>query len=73
MNNYMLFKRMTALAFVFLILGGNYWFVLFVTGQSAPAWLDLGFHGIAAIVFIGFIGMTFSAKAPGADEPPEDQ
>jgi hypothetical protein len=34
-----IWARLLALSFIVLILLGNVWFVLFVTGQRAPVWL----------------------------------
>ena len=46
-------RRVSALAFMCLILAGNIWVIYRFTGRPAPEWLYLGFVGMAVAALFG--------------------
>tara|TARA_B100001094_G_C17878958_1_gene645912 strand:- start:317 stop:568 length:252 start_codon:yes stop_codon:yes gene_type:complete len=49
--------RLSALAFIFLIIIGNIWFSYYIVGQEIPWWLIDSFYASAIVALVGLIGM----------------
>jgi len=50
-------KKLTALAFIALILLGNIWLLAMFTGGAPPGWTAYGFFVCIGVVAIGALGM----------------
>lgn len=63
-------KRITAVAFILLIVLGNVWLVGMFTGSTAPAWTANGFLIGIALAGLGGLGMLIGRLIGGPGEPP---
>jgi hypothetical protein len=62
-------KRVTAIAFIVLIILGNIWLIGMFTGEQAPAWTATGFLYAIALAAIGGVGMLIG-RLTGSNEDP---
>jgi hypothetical protein len=67
-------KKLTAVAFIFLILIGNIWVIYRFTGETLPPWTTDFFAGGVFFVFVGFLLMVPGWINPSGliAENPED-
>lgn len=65
-------KRITAIAFIVLIILGNIWLVGMFTGGEAPAWTANGFLYAIALAAAGGVGMLVSRLTTSQDDPPSE-
>ncbi len=63
--------RLVAIAFIAMILLGNYWLVERLLGQPAPGWLSASFALAILTAGVGGCGMMFVAWKLGRSQPSE--
>lgn len=60
-------KRVTAIAFIGLIILGNIWLMGMITGAPPPAWTANGFFACIALAALGGIGMLIARLTASSD------
>ena len=63
-------KRITAIAFIVLIILGNIWLIGMFTGEPAPAWTASGFLFAIALAAVGGVGMLIGRFTEVQEGPP---
>lgn len=62
-------KRVTAIAFIVLIILGNIWLIGMFTGEPAPAWTASGFLFAIALAAVGGVGMLIARFTTSPEDP----
>ena len=67
-----IFTKAVALGFIVMILLGNAWLVLFLTGQSGAAWLSKSFAICMGWTILAGFGMGFKMIQHSMQKGPDD-